>query len=125
MGKHGKYSGHNRRVVNMAVLPGQPMNETGRVCIHLFLQDDSGPFTEPYALHPVFNDDGTVVKQQVEALATRGRLACDRGRAVAPVVHGNVTKVTSRTDDPRAVTCYKCKATAEYAAMMEKYNNGA
>ena len=112
-----------RRAVNVRVLPGEPLDGTGRVCIHLFVPDESGPFVEPHVLHPVFKD-GQPVKQQVQAKPTRGRLACDPKRTVAPITRGNVTTITQRTDDPRAVTCPRCMASREYAAMMEKYQEG-
>ena len=109
----------SRRIVNIKVLPGEPLNGSGRVCIHLFVQDENGPFVEPYALHPVFKD-GVQVKQVVEAKPTRGRLACNPKQNAAPVIRGNVTTVTARTDDPRAVTCKKCEASKSYIDMMDK-----
>lgn len=104
-------------VVNMPVLPGEPTDGSGRVCIHLFVPDERGPFVEPHALHPVVQD-GEEVKQQLEARPTRGRLACDPKRRVAPVKKGNVVTVTPRTDDPRAVSCPKCKASDDYKRMV-------
>lgn len=106
----------NKRTVSINVLPGEPLDGSGRVCIHLFVKDEAGPFVEPHALHPVI-EDGVVVKGRLEAKPTRGRLACDARRDASPTKHGNVTVVTPRTDDPRAVTCVKCKASADYAAM--------
>lgn len=103
----------------MIVLPGEPRDGTGRVCIHLFVQDERGAFAEPHALHPVVVD-GEQVKQKVEARSTLGRLACDPKRKVAPVVRGKVTTVTMRSDDPRAVTCGKCKDSPDYKAMMAR-----
>ena len=103
-----------KRVVGMNVLPGEPLDGSGRVCIHLFVHDECGPFVEPHALHPVFKD-GEVVKQQLVAKPTRGRLACNQKRTVAPVTRDGVTTITPRTDDPRAVTCLRCCSSAEYA----------
>lgn len=108
-----------KRVVNMRVLPGEPTDGSGRVCIHLFVQDATGPIVEPHVLHPVMKD-GEQVKQEVEAKSTRGRLACDRRRLAAPTTHRGVTTLTHRTDDPRAVTCPRCKESIEYADMMRK-----
>lgn len=108
-----------RRIVNLKVLPGQPTNGTGRICVHLFIQDEAGTFVEPCAIHPVFKD-GVQVKQMVSVGPTRGRLACDPRRSVAPFVRGGVTIVTVRTDDPRSVSCPKCLASAGYAAAMAK-----
>lgn len=107
-----------KRIVNMNVLPGEPLDGTGMVCIHLFVPDVKGPFVEPHGLHPVVKDC-EAVKQQLEARPTRGRLACDPKRLVAPVTRGNVTNVTPRSDDPRAVTCLKCCASEDYKRMME------
>ena len=106
---------NNRRLIDVKVLPGEPLDGTGRVCIHLFVPDEAGPFVEPHALHP------TDVKGQVMAMATRGRLACDPKRTVAPVTRGRITSVTVRTDDPRATTCLKCKVSKDYARMMAPY----
>lgn len=103
----------------MSVLPGEPTDGTGRTCIHLFVQDENGPITEKHVLLPVF-EDGVQVKQQAVAGAARGLIACDpKRRSVAPVTRGNVTTVTQRTDDPRAVSCEKCKASVYYKKMME------
>mgnify|MGYP001571892846 CR=1 FL=1 len=108
-----------KRRVCVRVNPGEPLNGSGKVCIHLFVQDERGPFVEPHVLHSEIIEDGETVKKQLEAKPTRGRLACDPKRRVAPVTKGGVTIVTPRTDDPRAVTCLKCAATTEYAEMME------
>jgi hypothetical protein len=107
------------RIVSISVLPGEPTDGSGRVCIHLFVPRADGPFVEPHALHPVFQD-GVQVKQQVVALPTRGRLACDPRRQVAPVTRRGVTAVTARTDDPRAVTCPRCLASVLYREAMER-----
>jgi hypothetical protein len=107
----------SKRVVDIRVLPGEPTDGSGRVCVHLFVQDERGLIVEPHALHPVFKD-GEQVKQKVQAKPTHGRLACDPKRGVAPITHRGLTLVTPRTDDPRAVTCVKCKASTDYADAM-------
>lgn len=100
-----------KRVVNVRVLPGEPTDGSGRVCIHLFVRDAAGPFVEPHVLDTV---EGRIV-----AGPARGRLACDRRRRPddRPDRDGVMT-VTHRTDDPRAVTCPRCMAAPEYAAIM-------
>lgn len=108
-----------KRVVNINVLPGEPTDGSGRVCIHLFVQDERGPFTEPHVLHPARGDGGEPVKNKLEARPTRGRLACDPKRTVAPRSRSGVTTVTPRTDDPRAVTCEKCIASSYYEKAVE------
>jgi len=109
-----------KRIISIKVLPGEPLDGTGRVCIHLFVQDEHGPFEEPHAVHPVF-ESGEQVKQMVSCKPTRGRLACDGKRLPTPVVKGNIVVITPRTDDPRAVTCLKCKESKEHKEMMEKF----
>jgi len=110
---------HNRRVVNIKILPGEPADGTGIVCIHLFVEDERGPFIEPCVLHiQDIEVDGQVTKRPVPG-PTRGRLACDPNRTVAPVTHKGVTTVTMRTGDPRAVTCPKCRASKYYTEAME------
>ncbi len=108
-----------RRIVEVNVLHGDPIGGTGRICIHLFVQDDRGPFVEPHALHPVF-ENGVQVKQQCTAKPTRGRLACDPKRVATSTTRGGVTVVTPRTDDWRAVTCPKCKVSKDYVKMMSR-----
>ena len=103
----------------MSVLKGEPLDGSGRVCIHLFVKDDRGIFTEPHALHPVIGDDGEPVKQMVQAKPSRGRLACDPKRDPAPVTRNGVTLVTSRTDDIHAVTCPKCIVSPDYIALSQ------
>lgn len=103
----------------MNVLPGEPLDGSGRICIHLFVQDEKALFIEPHALHPVIGEDGNPIKQQVQALPTHGRLACNPKRNPAVSTRDGVTIVTPRTDDPRAVTCPKCIASADYARMMD------
>jgi hypothetical protein len=107
----------SKHVISVNVLPGEPTDGTGRVCVHLFVQDSTGPFVEPHALHPVFGDDGVQVKQQVAVGPARGRLACDPKRSAVPVTRGNTTTVTPRSDDWQAVTCLKCKASKDYKLM--------
>lgn len=105
------------RTVIVKVLPGQPTDGSGKVCVHLFVRDPYGSFVEPHVLHPVIRD-GQVVKQELEAKPTRGRLACDRKRQAAPVAGIGGMTITMRTDDPRAVTCPKCLASESYQELM-------
>lgn len=107
------------RIVKLNVLPGEPTDGTGRVCIHLFVRDERGLFVEPHALHPVF-EDGVQVKQRVVAGPARGRLACDPKRDARPLTRGNVTTVTPRTEDTNAVTCLKCLASSDYAKAVDR-----
>jgi hypothetical protein len=115
-----------RRVADLSVLPGEPLDGSGRVCVHLFVRDEAGPFVEPHVLRQKVDESGEPVKGQLVASPTRGRLACDPRRQVAPVARGQdgkgrlLTKVTMRTDDPRAVSCPRCKASRDYADMMAK-----
>lgn len=109
-----------RRIVSVSVVPGQPTDGSGRVCIHLLVRDERGPIVEPHALHPKVDELGNVVKAELVARPTRMRLACDGRRRVAPVTRGKVTTVTHRTEEPTAVTCPKCKATTEYANALAR-----
>lgn len=103
-----------KRRVNMSVLPGEPTDGSGRACIHLFVRDERGGFVEPHVLHPRLDADGQPIKQQLVAKPTRGRLACDRRRSVAPVTRNGVIYITHRTESADAVTCPKCIATLDY-----------
>lgn len=108
-----------KRVVAIKVIPGEPTDGSGRICIHLFVQHRDGAFTEPHCIHPVF-ENGVQVKQQVTCGPARGRLACNHKYDPAPVVRNGVITVTHRTDDPNAVTCPKCRASKDYADLMSK-----
>lgn len=108
-----------KRIINVKVLPGEPLDGSGRVCIHLFVPDPKGPFVEPHALHPVY-ENGIQVKQKVQVKPTRGRLACNPKRTVAPVTRNGITCITMRTNDHRAVTCIECLASKDYKTAEEK-----
>lgn len=108
-----------KQIINMNVLPGELLDGTGRICIHLFVPDPNGPFVEPHALHPSSEDEDGMRKKQLIAKPTRGRLACNPKRLVIPITRGNVTTVTPRSDDPRAVTCPKCIASSFYKEKMK------
>ena len=107
-----------RRIVNMVVLPREPVDGSGRTCIHLVVRDPAGPFTEPHVLHPVVDERGQQVGNMLEARPTRMRLACDPNRLVAPTTSNGVTTITQRSDDPRAVTCPRCKKSEDYKQIM-------
>lgn len=107
-------------IIKLSVLPGEPTDGSGRACIHLFVRDNKGPFVEPHALYPAIDHTGQVIKGKLIARPTRGRLACNPKRTVAPVVRDGVVTVTQRTDDARAVTCPKCIASSEYRETMER-----
>jgi hypothetical protein len=107
-----------KRVINVKVLSGEPLDGSGRSCIHLFVQDEKGLFVEPHVLHPAVDEQGHSLKKMMVAKPTRGRLACDKRRGVASVTRGNVITITARTNDPQAVTCVKCRESKEYKLMM-------
>lgn len=106
------------QIIDLKVVPGEPLDGSGRVCIHLFVKDERGSFVEPHVLHQKVKD-GVVVKGELDARPTRGRLACDPKRTVAPVTRGSIVTVTPRTDDPRAVTCPKCLASPECTELLK------
>lgn len=106
-----------KRVISISVLPGQPTDGSGIVCIHLFIRDKRGLFVEPHVLHQEVDESGNPTGRMV-AKPTRGMLACDRKLTVNAVTKNGVTKIVHRTDDPRAVTCLKCKETEQYKSMM-------
>lgn len=107
-----------KRIVGMKVLPGEPVNGSGKVCIHLFVVDKNGPFVEPHVLQldKVAADEGN---RKMVAGPARGRLACDPKKLVAIVERKGVTNVTMRTDDPRAATCPACIASPDYTRIMK------
>jgi len=102
-----------RRIINANVLKGEPLDGSGKVCIHFFVRDAAGSFVEPHVLHPSDR------KGELVAVPTRGRLACDPRRSVVPTTKNGVITVTPRTEEAGSVTCRKCKATAEYKGAMK------
>lgn len=109
-----------KRIVHMSVLPGEPTDGSGRVCIHLFIKDEKGPFVEPHVLHEKRDEQGEVIKGELVAKPARGRLACDPRKQVASVIKGNAIHITLRSDSPGAVSCPKCKMSKYYRDMMAK-----
>lgn len=110
-----------KRVIDIKVLPGQPTDGSGQACIHLFVPDPNGPFTEPRVrqMRVKPGTTGDEITGEVITAPMRGRLACDRKRTVKPVVKNNITSVTLRTDDPRATTCPWCKQSEDYKRLMK------
>lgn len=111
-------------IINQSVIPGTFTTDPrdGIVCIHLFVQDEKGPFVEPHVLHPAPGNEpgqrgntGLIVTKP-----TRGRLACDPKRLVEIKVVKGITNVTHRTSAPEAVTCPKCKETADFIRMIKQ-----
>ena len=107
-----------KRVIVQRVLPGQPTDGSGSLCVHLLVRDAASRFEEPHVLHRVVGHDGKPVKGQLTAKPTRMRLACDRRRDFRPKVVNWVTHVTHRTEEVSAVNCPKCMATREYRIMV-------
>ncbi len=107
-----------KRVINISLLPGEPQDASGRVCIHFFVRDERGPITEPCVPHNIIKDGE--VSKELEVKATKGRLACDQQRTVALVTRKGITTVTHRTEGLSAVTCPKCLASVEYAEAIEQ-----
>lgn len=99
--------------VSVSVLPGQPTNGSGVACIHLFVLDEHGPIIEPHVMHPVIGNDGKPTGK-LYGKPTRGRLACDPKRTIAPFTKNGVLHVTLRTDMCEAVTCIKCKTSKDF-----------
>lgn len=97
-----------RRRVVVPVCPGEPTDGSGVVCIHLYVRDETGPFTEPHVLHPHPERKGELVAKR-----TRGRLACGKSGVAPTTRNGRITTVP-RTEEREAVTCPKCKASEFY-----------
>lgn len=90
----------NKHIVGLKVLPGEPLNGTGKICIHLFIvSKETG---------------GKGIFRTVN-----GHLACDPKRSIEPVKRNGITNVTIRTDDPRAATCPACIASPEYSRIIK------
>lgn len=109
-----------KSIIHMNVLSGEPTDGSGQVCVHLFVPDSTGPFTES-SVSRLDKCDAAKGNNRLTIGPCIGRLACDdkKTRKVAPVTKGNTTTITPRTDDPRAVTCIKCISTEVYVQMMK------
>lgn len=112
----------HRRIVDVRVLPGQPTDGSGRVCIHLFVPDGTGPIVERSVTQLVSVPQGEGGGRRLSVGSTRGHIACDHKRSVAPVERGGVVRVTMRTIEPGAVTCPACAASRDYARIMKVLN---
>lgn len=84
---------------------------SGRVCIHYFVRDDTGPITTP-------RGDG----QLVGVGGTKGYIACNRQQnTVGTQVRNGEHMLCVNSDDIRAVTCPACRESDEGKKMIEHY----
>ncbi len=107
-----------KRKLNVRVLPGQPTDGSGKVCVHLFVPDERGLFTEPSVTYLADTDEG----KRLSVRPMCGRIACDRKKTVTQKTVKGVTDIIFRTGDPRGVTCSRCTNSTEYVEMMEQLN---
>lgn len=112
-----------KRKLNVKVLPGEPLDGTGRVCIHLVVPYERGPFVQNHMLYLEEGQDeeGRRTRQLVHK-PTRCRLACNPERNPKPHTRNGITTITMHTDDTRAVTCPKCLASEDYSRMTAMYD---
>lgn len=108
-------SGQRKRIIGLQVLPGQPTNSTGRLCIHLFVRDTNGSFTENSVLHVDTNVGNSTSKRKLIAKPTKGRIACQRTLTPKNTKNGSMLL---RSDDPRAVTCPRCVKSPDFQMLM-------
>ena len=107
-------------VIEMKVLPGEPTDGGGRICIHLVVVDEKrGPFVESCVVHPAKDADGKVIPSKFVFRPTRCRVACDPRKVPQTKPRNGVVMMLMRTNDSRAVTCPKCKESPEYKLMMK------
>lgn len=119
MPPHKTFKGRKRTPpISLSVLPGEPTDGSGKICVHLLVEDKKGLIAESM-LHPVYGEDGQPIGQQLQLKPVKCRLACDPKRLVVPVVKNGITHITMRTDSPEAVTCPKCKQSNEYLTAMK------
>lgn len=105
-------------IVVMRVLPPDAQG-TRYVRVCWFMIDANGPAQNP---------SGVIETSwgPKDYEGARGRIACQPQRtSVLPEYNGVETKLTVRSEDPRAVTCPLCKATPEYKAAMAVYEDMA
>lgn len=99
-----------RRTVEVKVLPGGQR----RVRIHYFVRDPEGPVRLP-------GKEQATPFGLVRLGYGVGRIACQPAREnILPRVEAGVMRVVPHSDDPRAVSCPECQATAQYAEHMNR-----
>lgn len=92
------------RIINQRYLD----DGSGRVCIHLFAHSEQGPAATPSGVNG-FKFEGA-----------RGYIACNPTQSkVTPLVRGNEHLLCTWSDDARAVSCPKCKESAEFVKQMD------
>jgi hypothetical protein len=104
------------RVLEVRALPD------GRYRIHWFIFDPDGPVSLPQGTietsHGPMKVGGSIPTPDGIVLS-RGRIACEPQRtSVLPDQRRGTIRMCLRSDDPRAVSCPECQATAEYKAAM-------
>ncbi len=107
------------RTIEMRVLPD------GRVRIHWFLFDANGPVQLPRGVIMTNAGPkqigGAVLPDDDGVHQTRGMIACEPKRTSVTAENRRGTiRPTVHSDDPRAVTCDLCMATAEWKAAMAR-----
>ncbi len=70
-----------KQILDIKVLSGEPTDGSGKVCIHLFVRDAKGSFTEP----------GYLFRSMQIADTTRGRIVCNRKLIPKPPYKGVTT----------------------------------
>jgi hypothetical protein len=102
-----------KRIINLKGLN----DGTGRVCVHWFVEG-SGPIH--LTGHPQLR---AVTKQGTNIV---GHIACNPDQnSLNPVVRNGETLICSRSEDPRAVTCPKCKESADAVmAALQNHESG-
>lgn len=88
------------KIIGLKVLPGEPTNGSGKICIHLFV------VTKENGGKGIFR-------------AVSGHLACSPKKSSEVTERKGVTNVTMHTDDPRAATCPACIKSSDYTRIMK------
>ncbi len=88
---------------------------SGRVCIHWLFQDPEGPIQ-------VTDRSVTASGPQI-VRGRRWRMACNPTQSNVSVAEGGRLTPSPHSDDPRAVTCPKCMATAKFQEAMIHLQN--
>lgn len=100
--------------INIKVLPGEPLDGSGKVRIHWFVRSEEGAAVTP---------SGTLKSSigPIKVVGTRGYLACQKGRTdIGSRIVGGMIVMTLHSDDVRSANCPECLATEEAKAMLVK-----
>ena len=104
----------NDETINLKLLAGEPVDGSGRLCIHFLVQDDVGKIETPGTLTPALKENPFAPVVLELKGPRKWRIACrPEQNSVQPQVRNGVRYVCLYSNDPLAVTCPGCLESAD------------